>query len=154
MEKEEAFSLLDKVDRSIAGFMNKYGKLLLRLSLAIIFIWFGALKIFDMSPAERIVKATVYWLDEDKFFIILGYWEVLIGISLLFKSLLRFALLLLFLQMPGTLLPLFILPEACFTDFPFGLTTEGQYIIKNLVLISAALVIGGTVRYKDEKELV
>jgi hypothetical protein len=51
-------------------------------------------------------------------------------------------------------LPLFILPEACFTDFPFGLTTEGQYIIKNLVLISAALVIGGTVRYKDEKELV
>jgi uncharacterized membrane protein YkgB len=152
MKKEKIIYWLNKADKNIAGFMNKYGKMLLRFSLSVIFIWFGALKIFDMSPAEEIVKATVYWLNEDQFFIILGYWEVIIGLALLFKSLVRFALLLLFLQMPGTLLPLFILPEVCFTEFPFGLTTEGQYIIKNLVLISAALVIGGTVRYKSEKE--
>jgi uncharacterized membrane protein YkgB len=53
--------------------------------------------------------------------------------------------------MPGTFLPLILLPEACFTDFPFGLTLEGQYIVKNLVIISAALVVGGTVRDRPRR---
>lgn len=153
MLKEKFIPLFDKLDRKIAGFMNKYGKLSLRFSLAIIFIWFGALKLFGISPAENFVKATVYWLDQDTFFIILGYWEILIGVCLLFRSLIRIAVFLLFLQMPGTLLPFFILPEVCFTEIPFGLTIEGQYIIKNFVLISAALVIGGTVRYSSAGEL-
>ena len=48
--------------------------------------------------------------------------------------------------MPGTFLPLILLPDICFTDFPFGLTLEGQYIVKNLIIISSGLVIGGTVR--------
>ena len=74
-------------------------------------------------------------------------WEsAAIGLGLLFRPLIRFALLLLFLQMPGTMLPLILLPDVCFTHFPFGLTLEGQYIIKNLILISAAIVIGGGVR--------
>jgi len=51
--------------------------------------------------------------------------------------------------MPGTFLPLVLLPEVCFTNFPFGLTTEGQYIIKNLIIISAAIVVGSTVRDKS-----
>jgi hypothetical protein len=50
------------------------------------------------------------------------------------------------LQMPGTALPLVLLPQGVWTVFPFGLTIEGQYIIKNLVLIGAGLVLGGTVR--------
>ena len=58
----------------------------------------------------------------------------------------RLTLLLLFLQMPGTVLPIFITPEAVFTIFPFGLTIEGQYIVKNLALITAAIVLGSTVR--------
>jgi hypothetical protein len=44
--------------------------------------------------------------------------------------------------MPGTFLPLVLRPEICFIDFPFNLTLEGQYIIKNLVLIGAAMVVG------------
>ena len=56
------------------------------------------------------------------------------------------SILLLFIQMPGTFLPLILLPEVCFTSFPFGLTLEGQYIVKNLIIISAALVVGSTVR--------
>ena len=51
--------------------------------------------------------------------------------------------------MPGTFLPLILLPEVCFTSFPFGLTVEGQYIIKNLIIISAAIVVGSTVRDKQ-----
>ncbi len=143
------FNWFDETDRRIAGAMEKYGIRLLRLSLGVIFIWFGALKLVEgLSPAEELVKRTVYWFAPDVFFPILGGWEVLIGIGLLFRPLLRVALLLLFLQMPGTFLPLLLLPEVCFTAFPYGLTLEGQYIIKNLILISAAFVVGGTVRHR------
>ena len=133
-------------DRRVASWMAYFGHRLLRYSLAMIFIWFGLLKPLGMSPAADLVAHTVYWFPPDVFVPILGLWEVAIGIGLLFRPLVRVALLLLFLQMPGTALPLFLLPAVCFTHFPFGLTLEGQYIIKNLTLISAAIVIGGTVR--------
>ncbi|MEX2527624.1 MAG: hypothetical protein WEA09_08300 [Gemmatimonadota bacterium] len=126
--------------------MRHYGLILLRYSLAVVFIWFGALKVVWMSPAEELVRNTVYWMDPELFIPILGVWEMLIGAGLLFRPLIRVALPLLFLQMPGTVLPLFLLPEVCFTSIPFGLTMEGQYIIKNLTLVSAALVVGGSVR--------
>lgn len=137
---------LDHLDRQIAAFMRHYGLILLRYSLAVVFIWFGALKVVWMSPAEELVRNTVYWMDPEIFIPILGVWEMLIGACLLFRPLIRVALPLLFLQMPGTVLPLFLLPEVCFTVIPFGLTMEGQYIIKNLTLVSAALVVGGSVR--------
>ena len=144
------YMFLDEMDRRIAGWMERYGHLLLRYSLGIVFIWFGALKPLGVSPAEELVKRTVYWFSPDLFVPILGCWEVAIGVGLLFRPLLRVALLLLFLQMPGTVLPLILLPDVCFTQFPFGLTLEGQYIIKNLILISAAIVVGGTVRMKAD----
>jgi uncharacterized membrane protein YkgB len=141
-----------EIDRHIAGFMTKYGVVALRWAVGLVFIWFGALKLFPgVSPAEELVKNTVYWFDPDWFFPLLGVWEVVIGLFLLIRPLIRVAIFLLFLQMPGTFIPLVLLPEACFTDFPFGLTLEGQYIIKNLVIISAALVVGGTVRDRPRR---
>jgi len=142
---------IDFLDQHIASWMYKYGMLVLRISLAVVFIWFGALKPLGISPAEELVKRTVYWLPPDLFLPLLGYWEVAIGVCLLYRPLIRAAILLLFLQMPGTMLPLILLPDVCFTKFPFGLTLEGQYIIKNLILISAGLVIGGTVRLRNDK---
>ena len=137
----------DRLDTRIAGLMTEYGIVTLRWTLGIVFIWFGALKLFPgMSPAEDLVKSTVYFFDPAWFFPLLGVWEMLIGLFLLVRPLIRVAILLLFLQMPGTFLPLVLLPEVAFTAFPFGLTLEGQYIVKNLVLIAAALVVGGTVR--------
>ena len=140
------FSIFEKMDRAIARWMYRYGRLLLRISLAVIFIWFGALKPLGMSPAEALAAKTVYWFESEIFVPILGWWEVAIGVGLLFRRLIRVAILLLFLQMAGTFLPLVLLPEVCFTKVPLGLTLEGQYIIKNLILISAAIVVGGTVR--------
>lgn len=102
------------------------------------------------SPANELVARTVYWIDPKIFIPILGWWEIIIGVGLLYRPLIRMAIFLLFLQMPGTMLPLFILPEVCFNQYPWALTIEGQYIIKNLVLVSAALVVGGTVR-RDSK---
>lgn len=137
---------LGPLDRAIAGWMRRNGLFILRIGLAVVFIWYGILKPLGMSPAADLVRRTVYFVPPDLFIPILGWWEVAIGVGLLFRSLNRTAIFLLFLQMPGTLLPLVLLPEVCFTQIPWGLTLEGQYIIKNAVLIGAALVVGGTVR--------
>lgn len=126
--------------------MERNGVRLLRISVGLVFVWFGALKTVGMSPAQELVARTVYWFPPEVFIPILGWWEVLIGVGLLIRPLARMAIALLFLQMPGTFLPLVLLPDVCFTSIPFGLTIEGQYIVKNLVLISAAIVVGGTVR--------
>jgi uncharacterized membrane protein YkgB len=145
--------LFDRIDRAIAGWMQRHGIRLLRYSLGAVFVWFGALKFFDgLSPAESLVRRTVFWIDPDLFIPVLGGWEVLIGLGLLYRPAIRVAIFLLFAQMPGTMLPLVLLPDVCFTVVPVGLTLEGQYIIKNLVLISAALVVGGTVRSDIRQE--
>ena len=142
---------LDSIDRAIATFMERVGVRLLRFSLAIVFIWFGGLKLLDMSPADELVRATVTWIPFEVFFPVLGIWEVAIGVFLLYRPTLRIAILLLFLQMPGTALPLVLLPEVVYTSVPFGLTLEGQYIVKNLTLVAAALVVGGTARSRPRR---
>lgn len=133
------------LDSIIINYLNKISLPTLRYSLAIIFIWFGALKPLGNSPANDLIAKTVYWFNPDVFIPILGVWEILIGICLIYTPLIRLGLFLLALQMPGTFLPLVLRPEICFVNFPFDLTLEGQYIIKNLVLIGAALVVGSKV---------
>ena len=120
--------------------------LLLQYSLAIVYIWFGALKPLGLSPANELVTLTIPWLEPEFFVPFLGYWEVAIGVAFLTRSLLPHALVLMGLQMFGTLLPLVLLPHICFSKFPFVLTLEGQYIIKNLVFISAAIAVAANLR--------
>jgi uncharacterized membrane protein YkgB len=139
----------DRIDREITRQMNRFGIPALRVALGIVFIWFGGLKVVGGSPAAELVAATVYVVPAEVFVPILGVWEVLIGLCLLYRPLIRVGILLLFLQMPGTFLPVVLLPEVVFATFPHELTVEGQYIIKNLVIIGAALVVGGTVREDD-----
>ncbi|MFZ1396578.1 MAG: DoxX family membrane protein [Candidatus Promineifilaceae bacterium] len=137
----------DRIDRQITTWMARYGMVILRVGLGIVFFWFGALKLVPgLSPAEELVRNTTYFVNPDWFIPVLAIWEMAIGLGLMLGKFMRLTLLLLFLQMPGTALPLVVLPSAVWTQFPFGLTLEGQYIIKNLVLIGAGLVLGGTVR--------
>ena len=140
-------TIIRDLDESISSMMNTYGIIFLRYSIGIIFIWFGILKPFGVSPAQDLVANTVYWFDNKLAFVkFLGWWEVAIGLTMCYKPMIRLSIFLLFVQMPGTFLPLILLSDICFTDFPFGLTLEGQYIVKNLIIISSGLVIGGTVR--------
>ena len=110
------------------------------------FIWFGILKPLGLSPAADLVAKTVYWVSPTWFVPFLGWWEVIIGICLIYKPLLRLGLALMALQMAGTFLPLILLPEVVYGANYFALTLEGQYIIKNLVLIAAGLVVGAHAR--------
>ena len=141
---EQQFNI---VDRQITRWMAQNGLSLMRVSLGIVFFWFGALKLLPgLSPAEELVRNTTYFVNPDWFIPLLAVWEMVIGLGLIFGKFMRLTLLLLFLQMPGTMLPLVVLPEAVWTQFPHALTMEGQYIIKNLVLVAAGMVLGGTVR--------
>jgi uncharacterized membrane protein YkgB len=131
--------------------MEKVGIDLLRLSLGIVFIWFGILKPLGISSAENLanelVEVGAWWIPGNEFlYPLIAIIEILIGVFFLFKRTLRLAIFLLFIQMPLTILPLILLPEITWQTFPLVPTLEGQYIIKNVVLISAAIVIGGTVR--------
>lgn len=141
---------LNEIDQRIAAWMDRYCQLLMRLSLGLIFIWFGILKPLGMSPEEELIRRTIYWLPHEFVFPVLGVWEVAIGVGLIYRPLLRLALLLLLLELPGTFLPLVLLPDICFTNFPFGLSLEGQYIIKNLFMIGAAFAIGSKVRFQED----
>ena len=143
-----------QLDQRITQTMKRWSIPAIRISFGVIFIWFGILKPFGVSSAEGLLKATVTWLPigaPEMWLQVIGYWEVLIGITFLFKRTTRFAITLLFLQMVGTFMPLIVLPEVTFQQGKFLLPTlEGQYIIKNLMIISAALVLGGTF-YKPKK---
>lgn len=142
----------ERIDSALAGWMARYGVLFLRLSLGVIFLWFGALKFFPgFSPAEELAVRTITRLTfgaipQSTALFILATWECLIGIGLLTGIALRGTLLLLWVQMLGTITPIFFFPNEVFAVFPFAPTLEGQYIFKNIVLVSAGLVIGATVR--------
>ena len=137
---------IDTIDGAVTTVLDRYGITALRIALGLVFIWFGMLKVIDRSPVEDLVKDTIYFLPQDTFFVALGVWEIIIGIGLLIPVALRLTLLLFWLQMAGTFLSLIILPGRAFQDGnPLLLTVTGEFIIKNLVLIAAGLVIGSTV---------
>ena len=143
---------LEPVDKRITGFMSRHAVRLTRVALGLVFAWFGVLKFLPGGgPAadlatRTIVKLTDGHVSASAGLYILATWETLIGLGLLTGRLLRTTLLLLFLQMAGTLLPLIYFPDETFERFPWIPTLEGQDIIKNLVLIAAAMVVGATVR--------
>ena len=116
----------------------------LRLTLGLIFLWFGALKLFGASPVINILEHTYGFLPVKTFAAAIGVWEVLIGACLMSKRALRCALCLLCLHLAGTFLALVFAPALFFQDGNLlRLTVEGEFVVKNIVLIAAALVIGG-----------
>lgn len=143
---------LNSLDQRVVAWMSKHGIRLLRWSLGIVFLWFGFLKFFPgLSPAEELASKTLVALSFDLISLsiaprLVAGLEVLIGLGLLTGRFPRFILFVLFVQMIGTFAPLILFPSETFKDFPFVPSFEGHYIIKNLVLVSAAIVIGATVR--------
>ena len=152
-------SWYNKIDPIITGWMNRYGLLLLRISVGIVFVWFGVLKFFPgVSAAQdlaiRTIELLTFGLVPETLIINgLALWEVLIGIGLISGKFMRETLLLLFLQMIGTFTPIFLFPSEVFNHIPYAPTLEGQYIIKNIVIISAAIVLGGSLRSRSRNTL-
>ena len=137
------FKWLDEV---MIRFMSMHGTRILRICLGLIFFWFGLLKVIGKSPVAGLVAQTVYWMPAGVFVPLLGIWEMIVGAGLLFAIALRLTLFLFWLQMAGTFLVLVLRPGIAFQEGnPFLLTTEGEFVIKNLILIAAGLVVGAGV---------
>jgi len=142
----------ERLDVRLTSLMARHGITALRISLGLVFVWFGFLKFFPgLSPAADLAARTIGVLSFGLIppataVLILAVWESLIGIGLLTGRAMRLTLALLWLQMLGTATPLFLFPAETWVLFPIAPTLEGQYIIKNLVLVGAAMVIGATVR--------
>lgn len=135
--------ILKKFDSLLITNLHRWAIPVLRVALGIVFFWFGALKVLGVSPVVELVESTYSFLPASEFVIILGIWEMLIGIGLLSKRCLRTTLVLLWLQMFGTFISLALAPSMFFTGNVFVLTIEGEFVVKNLVLVAASLVVGG-----------
>ncbi len=128
--------------------MAKRGPILLRISIGIVFFWFGIQKFFPgVSSAEELATRTIEVLTfglmgQAISMPLLAAWEVLIGILFVFGIWMRIAIPLLFLQMIGTFMPLFFFPAETFLPPPLIPTIIGQYIIKNIIIITGAMVVG------------
>lgn len=138
---------LDRIDRRIVDALGRWSVPVLRVSLGVVFVWFGALKIGRISPVADLVAQTVYWVDPRWFVPALGVVEVLIGLGLIMGVGLRIVLFVFLAQMVGTFLVLVVRPDVAFVNGnPLLLTTVGEFVVKNLVLLAAGLVVGSTVR--------
>ncbi|WP_207890311.1 DoxX family protein [Rubrobacter taiwanensis] len=144
--------LFDRVDMKITRWLSRYSLTILRVGLGVVFLWFGALKFFPgLSPAQELAVRTIETLTLGLIpagtgLMLLAALECAIGVLLIWGRFMRFTLLLLLFQMFGAASPLVLFPGEAFNVFPYAPTLEGQYIIKNIVLVAGGLVIGSTVR--------
>lgn len=131
---------------------------LLRISVGIVYLWFGALKFFDgLSPAEQLAMNTIHELtfgliDNKVNLIMLAGWECIVGFLLIIGKYIRPTLLLLFLHMVCTFTPFIFFPKETFHYMPYGLTLVGQYIMKNIIIVAAGIVLWKTEREKEANQ--
>ncbi|MCG3684308.1 DoxX family membrane protein [Aliarcobacter butzleri] len=120
---------------------------LMRLSLGIIFVWYGMLKFFPtLSPAEDLAIKTIdimffHLIDGSLSIKLLAILEVAIGIGFLSGYYTKLVTIIFLGHMLCTFVPLFILPELSFTHAPYAFTLVGQYIVKNIVFILVGVMI-------------
>jgi uncharacterized membrane protein YkgB len=135
---------LQTIDRGIIAFFRRASVPVARFGLFVVFFWFGLLKVLGYSPAsgvvQRLFENTIPFMPFSVFLVAFGAFECIIGILFLIKGTERVVIPLLFIHMVTTFGPLVFLPSETWQTFMVP-TLEGQYIIKNLVIIAAAIGI-------------
>jgi len=133
---------MSKLDVKLIAFFNRISDPFGRCAIFVVFFWFGLLKVIGASPAnplvENLLQHTLPFVTFNHFIILFGIFEMLIGILFLWKSVTRFVIPLLCIHMLTTLMPLLLLPQITWQSFMIP-TLEGQYIIKNLVIVALAI---------------
>jgi len=143
----ELHQRLEAYDRTMRRLLGRVSPMLLRISLGIVFVWFGALKVAGVSSVGGLVAATVPFLDSAWFVPVLGVVEIVIGVAFATGRLLRVLLPVFAAHMAGTFLVLITLPDVAFQGTnPLVLTAVGEFVVKNLVLLSAGLVVSSGVK--------
>ncbi len=136
---------LYNLESRIIALFNRINLPLARFAIFLVYFWFGILKVFDLSPASPMVlellNRTMPFIPPTQFLIFFGLFEMLIGILFLIPRYTKIAIVLLFVHMFTTIGPLFIMPAYTWDGFLVP-TMEGQYIIKNILIIALAVVLG------------
>lgn len=136
--------LVSHLDEIVLAMLQRWSIPVLRVALGLVFIWFGALKAIGASPVATMIQETFSFLPIHQFLLILGAWEMVIGVGIILKRALRCVLILLGIHLAGTFVALWFNPPHFFVQgSPFFLTADGEFVIKNLVLMAAGLVIAG-----------
>lgn len=137
--------MFNKFDTRLISAIRKLEVPLARTGIFVVYFWFGLLKLLGLSPAEQLVEAlflkTIGFMSFPTFYVLFALFEMAIGVIFLIKGLERPAMLLLFFHIVMTSLPLFLLPAITWRQF-FVPTLEGQYIIKNILIVALAITIG------------
>lgn len=145
--KPNLMERLEALDQMATQMAARYGLTLLSISMGIVFLWFGALKLdMGLSPAEPLIRETISFLPMKFFLPVLAVWEMVIGLGFLTGKFKRATILLLMAQMGGAMSPIILAPDRIFNTFPYSFTLEGQYVVKDIILISVGIVIWATVR--------
>jgi uncharacterized membrane protein YkgB len=135
-------SLFAHLEQRAVALLRRVGITLLRISLGVVFVWFGALKVANVTPVGDLVAGTLPFVDPAWFVPFLGGVEVALGLGLLIGRAITVISAVLVAHLCGTFLVLVIQPELAFQNGnPLLLTTIGEFVIKNVVLIAAALVL-------------
>ncbi|HVL33868.1 MAG TPA: DoxX family protein [Actinomycetota bacterium] len=135
-----------RFDRVAVGLARRHGITALRMALGIVFIWFGALKVAGTSPVAALVADVVPLVEGDIAVLIVGIVEIAVGLGLITGIAIRLTLGLFFLQMLGTFLVLVTEPGRSFEEGnPLRLTVLGEFVVKNLVLLTAGLTVAASI---------
>jgi uncharacterized membrane protein YkgB len=135
---------LEAFDLRFISLLRRYHLWIARIALFIVFFWFGILKVLGFSPASPLAAAlterTIGLQYFGGMFLALSVVECLIGVLFLFPKAIRIVLPLLIIHMILVCSPLLLLPDLVWSA-PFVPTLEGQYIIKNAVIVALAIAI-------------
>jgi putative oxidoreductase len=141
-------TLFADLEQRAVALLRRVGVPLLRISLGVVFVWFGALKIANVTPVGDLVAGTLPFVDPVWFVPFLGGVEVALGLGLLLGRAITVISAVLVGHLCGTFLVLVMQPELAFQNGnPLLLTTIGEFVVKNVVLIAAALVLAARLHH-------
>lgn len=137
-------NLFVSIDQAIISTVRKVSIPVSRLAIFVVYFWFGSLKVLSLSPASPLVLAlldrTMPFVSPDAFLVWFGLFEVLIGVIFLIPRFARLAIALLVIHLVTTVMPLVLLKSSLWTGMMVP-TLEGQYIIKNVLIVALAIVV-------------
>lgn len=132
-----------EIEQTFLAFVEAHSLQLLRYALVVVFVWFGLLTAAGVSETAGLVADLVWFVPRENFLILLGGWEIAVGVALLSQRTLRLAGVLLAVHAAVVMLPLVVYPGETFSYFPYGPSFEGVYLIKDLVLLAGTITVGG-----------
>lgn len=141
-------SHIKNLDKQLINQFDKYSHWIHRISLGFFIAWIGLLKLVGYKTNTALIAHSIYWGDPETMVQVLGFWELIIGLCFIIKPLIRIAIFLLVLRLPGIILAFILKNETCFYHFPLAPTIEGQYLIKDFIMFFAALAIASSLGKK------